>query len=647
MGRDVDTNIESLRVHTAPGEAADLQEMLDDEGVEFIEIGHIDELRVAADPGVLFLSRGLLGMGGALDSLARLPTHIVVVAADDGGRSAATEAGRLFLAAPELAPGDAPLLRALRSAGAHAEMAAANAAMSGSTDAARRRLADVNRVGAALMAERDLGALLGMILTYARQLTWSDAGSLYLVEGGDGADVGDGPGAGKVARAGDASGAEARLHFLRAQNDSIPDLPDPDFTLPISEDSLAGYAAVTGETLVIGDAYDLPAAAPYSFNSGFDEREGYRARSMLVVPMIDHRNRVVGVLQLINRKRDPEATIRDAGDADTHVKPFSREDIELVQSLAGQAAVSIENGQLYESIENLFEGLVTATVTAIDQRDPTTSGHSVRVAAMTCDVARLMNDVDEGPFADVHFTAERLRQLRYAGLLHDVGKIGVREAVLVKERKLPQVMEAHVEARFELIRALLGPDHAEAVDEALAQVREANIPGLLADEAAELLGEIGRRTFVDPRGEERRWLTDAELDYLSIRRGNLDPDERAQIESHVVHSYEFLREIPWTDDLARIARIVRGHHEKLNGAGYPDGVTAEQLSIETRIMTVCDIFDALTATDRPYKKAVPAERAFQILTWEAEEGALDPDIVELFHTSGVWKRVLNVDWREL
>ena len=635
MATDVPGAPDILRVYTAPGEAADLQEMLEDDGVEFVEIGHIDELRVAADPGVLFLSRGLLGAGGALESLGLLPTHIVVVAADDGGRSAATQADRLFLAAPELAPGEAPLLRALKSAGAHAEMAAANSAVGGSADAARRRLADVNRIGAALMAERDLDALLGMILTHARQLTGSDAGSLYLVEDGDAAPAEGG------------AEAEARLHFLRAQNDSIPGLPDPDFTLPISEESIAGYAAATGETLVIDDAYDLPPTAPYAFNPGFDRAEDYRARSMLVVPMIDHRDRVVGVLQLINRKRRPEVTIRSAADAEAHVRSFDREDVELVQSLAGQAAVSIENGQLYESIEDLFEGLVTATVTAIDQRDPTTSGHSVRVTAMTCDVARRMNDLDDGPFADVHFTPEEIRQLRYAGLLHDVGKIGVREAVLAKEMKLPPVMEARVEARFELIRAVLGPEGAEEVDAALEQVREANLPRPMDEAAVKALREIGQRTFVGPRGDERRWLTDEELHYLAIPRGNLDPDEREQIEAHVVHSHDFLLEIPWTDDLSRVAGLGRGHHEKRNGAGYPDGVTGAQLPIETRIMTVCDIFDALTASDRPYRRAMPAEQALRILSREAEEGALDPDIVELFTTSGVWKRVLETDWREL
>ena len=269
-----------------------------------------------------------------------------------------------------------------------------------------------------------------------------------------------------------------------------------------------------------------------------------------------------------------------------------------------------------------------------------------------------------------------MKQLRYAGLLHDFGKVGVREEVLVKMNKLPPVLEARVEDRFGLIRkcleaealkaradalAELGPEGArevidgierklaedlERVDRYWKAVQEANIPRVLDEDAAEILQEIAACTFGGPDGQEHPYLTEEELHYLSIKRGSLDEAERKQIESHVIHSYDFLQNIPWTEELARIAEIVRGHHEKLNGTGYPDGVTGEKLSLETRIMTVCDIFDALTASDRPYKKAMPVEKALQILRWEAEAGALDPEIVELFAESGVYRKVLERDWRE-
>jgi HD-GYP domain-containing protein (c-di-GMP phosphodiesterase class II) len=515
---------------------------------------------------------------------------------------------------------------------------------------ARSELRELNKIGMALMGERDPERLLGLILTQARALTTSDAGSLYLVEE-------------------DEDGLP-RLHFLRSQNGTLPDLPSLKFTLPLNDASVAGYAALTGEPLVIDDTYEIPEEAPYSHKRDFDEKYGYRAKSMLVVPMMNHRDKVVGVLQLINRKSNPDAEIRTDEDADEWALPYTDRLVNIVHSLAGQAAVSIENGQLYRDIENLFEGFIKAAVTAIDRRDPTTSGHSVRVTELTCDTAQIIHEQTEGPFKDVRFTPEEMKQLRYAGLLHDFGKIGVREEVLVKMKKLSPVLEARMNARFVLIKAMLKGDFQEAkaallenpgagaadeitalrvaLDEDLARVeryheavKEANIPRVLAEEAAGILQEIAQRTFTDADGEEIPYLTSEEFHYLSIERGTLDESERKQIESHVIHSYDFLVNIPWTPDLGRIAEIVRGHHEKLNGKGYPDGVTREHLSLETRIMTVCDIFDALTASDRPYKKAMPVEKAIQILRWEAEEGGLEPDIVEIFAESRVYEKVFD------
>lgn len=535
-------------------------------------------------------------------------------------------------------------------------------------DRAHTELRELHRIGAALMSERDPSRLMDTILSQARALTTSDAGSLYLVEE-------------------DEAGNDL-LHFLGSQNDTLPDLPPVDFKLPLDEGSIAGYAATSGEPLVLDDVYDLSDDLPFSFNKTvYDEKYGYRAKSMLVVPMLDHKDNVVGVLQLINRKRDPAATIRSEADADRWVLPYTDREVALVSSLAGQAAVSIENSRLYRDIEDLFAGFIKAAVTAIDRRDPTTAGHSVRVTELTCAMAELMNEQDEGPFADVEFDDKELKQLRYAGLLHDFGKVAVREATLVKANKLPPVLESRVEARFELIRRTLeraaADERAEVlarsagarsrgasgtedrtttelatIDERLereladldryqAAIREANVPRVLDEDAAGILREIAGETFEGTDGEEHPYLTPEELHYLSIRRGNLDDHERAQIESHVVHSYDFLLDIPWTEELSRIAEIVRGHHEKLDGTGYPDGVTAEHLSLETRIMTVCDIFDALTASDRPYKKAVPVAKALDILRAEASEGRLDPDIVALFIESGVYRRVLEKDWREL
>jgi HD-GYP domain-containing protein (c-di-GMP phosphodiesterase class II) len=521
----------------------------------------------------------------------------------------------------------------------------------------RRALREMSKVGMALMGERDPISLFDLILAQSRSLTSSDAGSLYLVEQDeDGAPV---------------------LHFIASQTDTLPEIPSLTFRLPLDKRSIAGYAATTGRPLVLEDVYELPQNVPFSFNREvYDEKYGYRAKSMLVVPMIDHRDKVVGVLQLINRKSDPAAKIRTNEDSDRWVLPYSDREVDIVTSLAGQAAVAIENGRLYQDIENLFAGFIKAAVTAIDRRDPTTSGHSVRVTELTCDVASLINQKVEGPFADAFFTDAEMKQLRYAGLLHDFGKIGVREETLVKQNKLSPVLGAQVHGRFALIRITLRLQATEAktglvaekgtqdaaaeveaieaklaadlakVDEYWSAVQEADIPRVLDEDAAEILEEIGRTTFVDPDGNEQAYVTPHELHFLRIKRGSLDESEREQIESHVVHSYDFLLNIPWTEELSRIAEIVRGHHEKLDGSGYPDGVTGEQLSLETRIMTVCDIFDALTASDRPYKKAMPVEKAIQILRWEARDGMLDPDIVDLLASSEAYRKVLDTDWRE-
>ncbi|MFW6198967.1 MAG: HD domain-containing phosphohydrolase [Gemmatimonadota bacterium] len=524
---------------------------------------------------------------------------------------------------------------------------------------ANEAVRELNRIGIALMSERDPDRLLGLILTQARKLTRSDAGSLYLVVDGEEGDEGD------------------RLHFLRAQNDSIPGLPEPDFTLPLDETSVAGYAALTAEPLVIDDAYRIPDDAPYSFNRGFDEEYGYRAKSMLVAPMIDHRERVVGVLQLINRKRGADVRIRNEEDTDKHVLSYSKQDVDQVQSLAGQAAISIENGRLYREIENLFEGFITAAVTAIDQRDPATSGHSVRVTELTCSLAEVVAALDEGPFADVSFSRQEMKQLRYAGLLHDFGKVAVREEVLTKRRKLPPESRARLESRFQRVREVIKArfemeradrlesrgregydawlenrrsrltEDLDRLDGYWAAVTEADEPKPLPEESSEILDEIHHTTVRDLSGDEIRLLTDEELHYLHIQRGSLDEEEMKQIQSHVLHGFHFLQEIPWTEELSRVADIMIGHHEKLTGDGYPRGIDGDAISLETRMMTVADIFDALTAADRPYKKAMPVDRALEILRTEAEEGALDADLVDLFIESRVYERVLDTDRRDL
>jgi HD-GYP domain-containing protein (c-di-GMP phosphodiesterase class II) len=517
----------------------------------------------------------------------------------------------------------------------------------------RNELSEMHRIGVALMTERDPNALLVQILDQAKRLTSSDAGSLYLVErGADG---------------------ERRLRFKMSQNDSLQNLPFSEFTLPINETSLAGYAATTGKPLVLEDAYELGENKPYSFNRSFDERFGYRTKSMLVVPMVDHKDETVGILQLMNSKSDPFAVITDDESADHYVLPYGQHELQLVQSLAGQAAISIENSQLYAQIQNLFESFVKAAVTAIDQRDPTTAGHSIRVAALTVDIAEALERVSRGPYAGTRFTRDQIRELRYAAMLHDFGKVGVREEVLVKAKKLPPSLYERVEARFDLIRRTAeaeyfrkradftrggNQDALREVEEAFQRelneldhfqqaVRKANEPAMLPEEAASILGEIALRRYRTNNGDDAPFITPEELHFLSIPKGSLDEHERLEIESHVEQTYRFLSQIPWTDDLKNLATIAYGHHEKLDGRGYPRGISGDEIPVQTRIMTISDIFDALTASDRPYKPAMPSERALSILQMEANQGMLDKELVEIVVEGEIYKRVLERDWRDL
>src|SRR5256885_1730683 len=292
-----------------------------------------------------------------------------------------------------------------------------------------RELRELSEVGIALSTERDHSVLLTTILSKARELSRADAGSLYLLDEVDGEKV---------------------LRWKLAQNDSIKVGAFEEMVLPITRRSLAGWVALTGDTLVIDDAYAIPADAEYSINRSFDEANHYLTRSMLVFPMVTHVGELVGVLQLINRRKLNAPEKLTAATVPSEVVPFDKETVELMRSLAAQAAVAVENNLLYKSIERLFEGFVTAAVTAIEQRDPTTSGHSFRVADLTVELARVV-DRDDEKYRDVRFTSEQVREIRYASLLHDFGKVGVREQVLVKEKKLYPLQLETLRNRFEFV----------------------------------------------------------------------------------------------------------------------------------------------------------------------------------------------------
>ena len=516
-------------------------------------------------------------------------------------------------------------------------------------------LHELNKIGVALSAERDINKLLELILAKSREITAADAGSLYLVERGKDHESSD----------------DDCLSFELTQNDSVV-VPFAKFTIPLTETSISGYAALTGEGVNVADVYHLPAGKPYSAAGGasrsFDEKSGYRTKSMLVVPMKDHENKTIGVVQLINKKRDAKAVLRPVELADEIVIPFTSVDEELATSLASQAAVALENTLLIRDIKNLFDSLVRASVTAIEQRDPTTSGHSERVAKLTVGIAEKVDSSQAGPFKDIRFTKDQLQEIRYASLLHDFGKVGVREKVLIKGKKLYVGEMLLIRQRFGYIKRTLEADHLRAkldqlllnqagkplledmdrnyedrqrdLDQVLKMVSQANEPSILEEESFRALMDLPNRTFSDMEGNRQPFLTPNELTALSIRRGSLSEKERREIESHVTHTYNFLSEIPWTGEFRMVPDIAYAHHEKLDGTGYPRRLKASEIPIQSKMMTISDIFDALVAWDRPYKKSVPIERALDILRDEAAHDKLDGDLLRLFIEAKIYERTL-------
>lgn len=541
---------------------------------------------------------------------------------------------------------------------------------------ASQEIHELNQIGVALSAEHDPERLLELILTKSREFTGSDAGSLYLVEAQESPSehqsllfsqsLNGESEAGAVAPASQET-CSARLRFKLAQNDTV-EVPFREVTMDVDVNSIAGYVALTGEIVNIADAYDLPADVLYAINRSFDEDSGYRTRSILAVPIRNQKDKIIGVLQLINAKRKPDARLDSPEAVNEQVIPFTAHQQEIVLSLASQAAVAYENSRLYDNIHRLFEGFVRAAVTAIETRDPATSGHSFRVANLTLALAEAVDRISSGPYAPVSFSRDQMREIRYASLLHDFGKVGVPEEVLVKARKLYPAQMELIQQRFAFVRSTLEKEvlsskvrylleksreeflaaqpHLDAnvedalrqLDQDLEEIVRANEPTVLPEGNFDRLLEIGKMQYTDLSGEIKPLLTPEEVRLLSIRQGSLDDAERLQIEAHVLHTVSFLQAIPWTNELKSIPEIARGHHEKLNGTGYPYKLSAPEIPVQTRMMTISDIFDALAAADRPYKKAVSVERALEILDLAVQDGELDAALFNIFKEAHIFRR---------
>jgi HD-GYP domain-containing protein (c-di-GMP phosphodiesterase class II) len=467
------------------------------------------------------------------------------------------------------------------------------------------KLQQILEVAKALTAERQVTRLLALINDAAAQVAEADRCSIFVVD------------------------REKGELWSRVAHGT------GEIRIPLGA-GIAGTVAQSGEPVAIPDAY-----ADARFNQAVDAATGYRTRNILCVPMRNTRGEVVGVIQALNR--------RDG--------PFVAEDQELLGALAGPAASAIENAVLHEEIERLFEGFVRASVVAIEARDPTTAGHSDRVATLTTGLAQAVEAAPPPAWRGVAFDGPALQQLRYAALLHDFGKVGVREHVLVKAEKLYPHQLQLLAARFELARATLENERLRArlegrpEDQVVVRLQEldslwelvttSNRPSVLPEAASARLHSVAGLCFSDPRGQAQPLVTADELRLLAIPKGSLSDDERKEIESHVSHTFNFLSQIPWTRSLKRVPEIAYGHHEKLDGHGYPRSVPGKSIAVETRMMTIADIYDALTASDRPYKRAMPAEKALDILGDEGKRGQIDTSLLGVFVESGVWRSVLK------
>ena len=490
-------------------------------------------------------------------------------------------------------------------------------------DQDRETIATLNEIGHALTEHDSRDALLDAVVSAARRMLRADGATLYLC-------------------------AEDGIRVACAQNDTVPFHPSRTL-LPLDESNVAGFVALTGQPVNIADAWNADPSTPYHVNLANDRLTGYRTRSVLSVPLRHHDGATIGVLTLVNRKAHAGLPLRSAAD----VLPFSASDVAVAGSIASQAALAIENHRMMHEIRALFDGFVEAAVTAIEARDPTTGGHSKRVAELTLRLADAVAASGDPVFREVRWTERDRTELHYAAMLHDFGKVGVRESVLLKaERLYPWELDA-IKARFRLAsHQVMLEATATQLDAAgataslralwadLATVRRLNRPGPPPSDADRAeLARIARTWTLTDRVEPA--VTPHECARLTLSRGSLDADERREIEAHVSYTWQFLRAIPWTRDLSRVPELAYAHHERLDGTGYPRGLSGDEIPLGARLMAIADIFDALTAGDRPYRRGASPDRAVAILREEAGAGKLVPEAVEVFVRQRLWLGVVG------
>jgi len=504
------------------------------------------------------------------------------------------------------------------------------------------RLKKLNAIGIALSKEQGITRLLETILVAAKNITNADGGTIYLMEG---------------------EGTERILKFEIIRTDSLhiamggtTGEPIPLYPVKLTgEDGkpnnsmVVAYAALHDCTVKIDDAYIVD-GFDFSGTKRFDKKNGYRSKSFLTVPMKNHESEIIGVLQLINAQHKLEKSIISFTDADQH----------LVESLASQAAIALTNRQLINQLENLFESFIKLINTTIDDKSPYTGKHCERVPVLTMMLAEAVNRTTVGPLKDFHMTELDRKELKIAGLLHDCGKISTPVHVVDKATKLQTIFDQihMIDTRFEVLkrdaeiellnakleaRTDIGAqttaeleqqfqERISKINEERKFLRECNIGGeSMALESQERVRQIGTQyTWRDISGKQVSFLTEDEINNLSIKSGTLTSEERNIINHHIVMTIKMLETLPWPKNLRHVPEYASGHHERMDGKGYPRGLTREQMSVQARVMGIADIFEALTSADRPYKKGKTLTESLHILGKFRLNGHLDPDLFDVF-----------------
>lgn len=496
-------------------------------------------------------------------------------------------------------------------------------------------------IGQALSAEKNLEKLLEMIVDESRMFTNADAGTLYIKEN-------------NILKQKIIQNKSMGIRMGGTTTTPITSAP-----VELTESNVSGYVALKDVSVNIPDVYNSD-LFDFTGPRKFDAAKNYRTKSMLAVPMKNHENDVIGVLQLINAI-DPRTG---------EVVPFSPDYENLTHSLASQAAVAITNVQLIQNMENLFNSFVKVMATAIDEKSPVTAGHILKVRILTIIMAKTINEQKVGHFANINFNEDQLNELRIAAWMHDIGKVATPVHIVEKGNKLEDIFDRihYVSLRFlflakhieseglrkkielqekgvlaEEIQKLENDTEKKIMEvmENMEFIKTCNEPGeFMDDEKIKKLECIARITY-EENGEQKNLLSEDELLNLSIRKGSITEAEREIMKNHAAITLKMLEQIPFTKKLKNVTSFAGAHHECINGKGYPKGLKGDEIPLEGRLLAVTDIAEALTASDRPYKKGMPLEEVHRILGFMVKDGNLDPDLVDLFVKEGVYEKYIE------